>query len=57
MNPDLNPGGDLGSVPSVAEDELKHLCSYVEEPRQNGCPSVFSQASLGGQSVGSNTRG
>lgn len=48
MSPDLSPEGDLGSVLSVAKDKLKHLCSYVEQPRQNGCPSVFSQARLGG---------
>lgn len=42
--PDLNP--DLGGS-WLAEDELKHLCSYVEQPRQNERPSVFSQARLG----------
>lgn len=45
-------GGGLGWLPSVAKDELKHLCSFVEQPRQNECPSVSSRARLGGRECG-----
>lgn len=45
----------LGSALSVALNELNISVQYVEQPRQNESPSVFSQARLKDRECGPQT--